>query len=325
MKMMKGEREIIASLISRLPLSDHVILGAGDDCAIVNVVNAFEEDECLLLKVDSIIEGVHFTRKDPAEKVGRKALARCLSDVAAMAGKPDSAVIAIGLPSKEDLPFLEGVYDGIIALAKEFDVSIVGGDLCRNPNGIFISACLTGRVKKGNAVKRSGAKVGDAIFVSGELGGAMFEHHLNFTPRIAQGEWLAENANVHSMIDLSDGLATDLSHLLHASKVGALIDEAFLPIRSSAQKRVCENENSKTNFKTSKTPLDAALSDGEDFELLFTVSSKDALRIKEDWARAFPNLRLSLIGKIEAGSELRLRQKKIIRSIKGVHGFDHFS
>lgn len=310
---MTNEKAIIAKLLAKIPKSDRVLLGAGDDCAIIK---ACETNEDFLIKVDSVVENVHFTKKDSAEKIGRKALARALSDIAAMGGKPDYALVSIALRSAADAPFMERAYEGLIALAKEFDVAIAGGETSRHPGGIFISVTLIGTVKKDFAISRSGAKIGDAIFVSGELGGAMWGHHLDFMPRIFQGQWLSQNAKVHAMIDISDGLVTDLNHLISASKVGALIDESFLPIRKIAKVQ---------SKKIGKSALISALCDGEDFELLFTISPNHALKMKEDWAKTFPDLQLSLIGRIEEKRGLRLRQKGKMTCLKTLDGFDHFS
>ena len=309
-----NERELIRKLIAKLPKNQKTILGPGDDCAVVVPPG---EGEALLLKTDAIVESVHFTLEDRPELVGRKAIARCLSDVAAMGGIPESVLITVGFPVDGDEGFLERVYDGAIALATEFDVAIVGGEMTRNPGGLMLSVAMTGQVARDGAVKRSGAQVGDAIFVSGALGGSRSGHHLEFVPRLKEAQWLIENFEIRSMIDISDGLASDLGHIARESKVGALVDEVYLPISRAAKLRSRENESAKT-------PLLAALTDGEDFELLFTSAPKNAVKLKDSWRENFPDVPISVIGRIEAEPGLRLKQATGIRSLGGVDGFDHF-
>ncbi len=309
-----NEKELIQTLIAKLPRNQNTILGPGDDCAVVCPPS---EGESLLLKTDAIVESVHFSRDDRPELVGRKALARCLSDVAAMGGVPDSALITVGFPEGGDEIYLEKVYDGAAALAEEFDVAIVGGEMTRSPGGLMLSVSLTGRVARDGEVRRSGAKVGDAVLVSGSLGGSRSGHHLEFVPRLREARWLVENFEIRSMIDVSDGLASDLGHITRESKVGALIDEAYLPISRAAKLRSRENEGAKT-------PLLAALTDGEDFELLFTISPRSAVKLKDSWRKTFPEVPLSVIGRIETELGLRLKQATGIRSLGGVDGFDHF-
>lgn len=309
-----NEKDLIRALTAKLPVNQNTIVPAGDDCA---AVGGFDGKASLLLKTDAIVETVHFTRSDSPELVGRKALARCLSDIAAMGGEPDSALVSIGFPDDDCVEFLEKAYDGLVKLAGEFGVAVVGGETTRNPGGIFISVTLTGRAPLDGGVKRSGAQVGDAIFVSGELGGSLAGHHLEFIPRVSEARWLVEHFEVRSMIDLSDGIATDLGHLIEKSGVGAMIDESFLPISRAARIRSRDNE-------AAKSPLLAALTDGEDFELLFTLAPRDAVKLKDTWKEVFPEVSISLIGRIEAEPGLRLKQVDRIRSLGGVDGYDHF-
>ena len=185
-----NEFELIARLTKSLPTNPNVVAGAGDDCA---VLDFGLPDQWLLFKTDAIVEGIHFTRETPPEKIGRKALARCLSDIAAMAGTPIAALVTIALPQKFDVKFIEGIYDGMSALAKKHGVAIVGGETTANPERILISIALLGFVPRGKAVLRSGAKTGDAIIVTGELGGSLAGKHLEFEPRLAEARWRAEH------------------------------------------------------------------------------------------------------------------------------------
>jgi len=294
-----NELELIQRLTSSLPTSDLVIKGAGDDCAVLDLK---VPGQWLLFKTDAVVEGVHFTRPVPAEKIGHKALARCLSDVAAMAGTPTAAVITLALPRDFDVGFVEGIYRGINSLASRYQVAIVGGETTTNPERMLISVALLGTVEKDKCVLRSGSKPGDAIFVSGELGGSLLGKHLDFEPRLKEANWLATHFQIHSMIDLSDGLASDLRHLLRASETGAELLSDAIPI-SRAARQAAKSESAL------KPPLLAALTDGEDFELLFTVSSKDAVRVLDTWKTQFPDLRLTCTGRMTAETGLRIPAK----------------
>ena len=309
-----NEREIIKILTADLPTNENTVIGAGDDCAAVRLPAS---EETLLLKTDAVVEGVHFTRNDPPQLVGRKALARCLSDVASMGGRPDSALVSLGMPSNKDSVFLREVYFGLRSLAERFGVAVVGGETTRCPGALFLSVTLTGYADSQGGVRRSGARVGDAIFVSGLLGGSQSGRHLNFEPRVNEALWLTKHFRPRAMMDVSDGLASDLKILLRASEVGAWIDEAFIPVSGEAKRRFRDRVSEKP-------PLLAALTDGEDFELLFTLASEIAVAMKDEWQTQFPKTPLSLIGRVESGSQLRLKRNKGIQSLEALHGYDHF-
>lgn len=307
------ELELIRRLTRALPGNDAVVVGAGDDCA---VLDAGAPDRWLLFKTDAVVRGVHFTDEAPPEKVGHKALGRCLSDVAAMGGTPSAALVTIGLPPDFDPAWVEGVYAGLSALGRRHAVAVVGGETTASPAQTWISVALVGFVPRGRAVLRSGAQPGDAVFVTGELGGSLAGKHLEFEPRLDEARWLVEHFSIHAMIDLSDGLATDLRHLLQASGVGAELLKSAIPISRAARERARRGD-------TAKPALAAALTDGEDFELLFTVASRDAVRLLDAWKKRFPELRLSCIGKIVAGHTLTLRDRHGAQALD-LHGYVHF-
>lgn len=309
-----NEFELISRLTQSLPTNNSVVVGAGDDCA---VLECGSPNQQLLFKTDAIVEGIHFTRETPPEKVGRKALGRCLSDIAAMAGTPSAALITIALPKDYSVDYVEKLYAGINALARETNVAISGGETTTNPDRVMISIALIGYVPRGKAVLRRGAQVGDAIFVSGELGGSISGKHLDFTPRLAEARWLAESFSIHAMMDVSDGLAGDLRHILKASRVGAELLKSAVPISQAAKEIARRGDAAKPAFV-------AALTDGEDFELLFTVASKDAVRLLDGWKAAFPEVKLSCIGKIIAEEGIRLRDQTGVRPLTA-HGYVHFS
>ena len=322
-----NEFELIARLTHSLPSGKSVVVGAGDDCAVLDVGLP---DRLLLFKTDAVVEGIHFRAADPPEQIGHKALARCLSDIAAMAGAPDAAVITLALPRSFEPGAIERLYDGMSALARRHEVSIVGGETTTNPGGMLISVAVLGHVPRGKAVLRSGAEAGDAIWVTGNLGGSLFSgKHLDFEPRLAEARWLARHFGIHAMIDVSDGLAGDLRHVLKASRVGAELLAASIPISRAAR------EASRARLHGSaarpvpadgpvKSPLQAALTDGEDFELLFTAAARDAVPLLDAWKKEFPGTPLTCIGKITAGEGIHLRDREGIRPLTA-HGYEHFS
>ena len=308
-----NEFELIELIKKQLPTNSALITGAGDDCAVLDLGLA---EAFLLFKTDAVVESIHFKSETEPERVGHKALGRCLSDVAAMAGTPTAALVTLALPPTFDAQWVERFYQGMGALARRYDVAIAGGEISTNPERKVISVSLIGTVPKQTCIRRSGAQIGDAIFVTGELGGSLEARHLDFEPRLAEGQWLASHFAIHAMIDLSDGLAGDLRHILRASNVGAELLSEAIPI-SRAAKLQARAESSR------KPPLLAALSDGEDFELLFTVASGDAVPLLDAWKKQFPKLRLSCVGKITGGSALKLRDKDGSRELT-LRGYAHF-
>ncbi len=321
------EFELIARLTPSLPTNATVVVGAGDDCA---VLEAGAPDRVLLFKTDAVVEGIHYVRGTAPEKIGHKALGRCLSDIAAMAGTPTAALVTLGLPQNFDAGFVEAIYGGMKALAQRHDVAIVGGETTANPERVWISVAMIGFAPRGKAVLRSGAKVGDAIFVTGELGGSIAGKHLEFEPRLAEARWLAEHFALHAMMDISDGLAGDLRHLLKASGVAAELLRDAIPFSRVAKERSRQAEGAMAGSggprqpAPPKPPLLAALTDGEDFELLFTVASADAVPLLDAWKKQFPALRLSCIGKLVAGEGVVIRDRDRVEPLNA-HGYDHFA
>ena len=304
--MSLSETELIQRLTQDLPADSSVLTGPGDDCAVLDWSGSK-----LLLKTDAIVEGIHFERDTPPEAIGRKALARALSDIAAMAGTPTHALITLGVHAEMEPSLIEAVYQGLRDCAREHHVNIVGGETT-SLSQLTLSISLIGKASK--PILRTGSAVGDAIFVSGELGGSLAGHHLNFDPRLKEARWLSDQDIVHAMIDLSDGLATDLRHLL-SDQTGAELLTRALPIRRAAKERARDNPSGKT-------ALLAALTDGEDYELLFTVSSKDAVPLLDGWKSAFPETPLHCIGKITDQPGIALRDDKGVKPLT-LHGYDH--
>lgn len=219
----------------------------GDDTAVL----PFGKDKFQLFTTDMIVEGAHFTLKSPAVKIGHKAMASNISDIAAMGGKPTFAVVSLGVSPQTSVQFVKDLYNGMRNVGRKFGVAIVGGDTVKS-NKLIINVALLGEVPKNRLVTRAGAQQGDWIFVSGPLGGSLKSgRHLTFTPRVKESQFLAKFQPT-AMIDISDGLAADLGHILEESKAGAIVYEHKIPLNRGAT-------------------LNNALYDGEDFELLFTV------------------------------------------------------
>jgi thiamine-monophosphate kinase len=309
-----NELELIRLLTRSLPTNDSVITGAGDDCAVLDLG---VPGRYVLFKTDAVVAGVHFTRETEPERIGHKALARCLSDIAAMGGTPTAALVTLGLPQKFDVSFVEAIYRGMNALATRYQVAIAGGETTANPDRLLLSIALLGTVAKDKCLRRSGAQPGDALFVTGQLGGSITGHHLDFEPRLDEARWLAEHFTIHSLIDVSDGLASDLRHLVEGGPFGAELHKRAIPISRSA-KLQAKAESS------AKPPLLAALTDGEDFELLFTVASRDAIPLLDAWKKQFPEVPLACIGKITTEPGVRLRSHDGLQSLPA-HGYVHFT
>lgn len=278
------ERELIDWLTARAPRGPEVALGIGHDAAVVRAPSG----DLLVLKSDQTIESVHFVRgEQPWGLVGRKALARVLSDVGAVGGRPVAALCSLALPADVALADVRALLDGLLEIATANGVSLVGGDLSRSERGVVIDIAGLGFLEGRGALRRDGARVGDAIVVTGPLGGSRAGHHLTFEPRWRAGVALAESGAVTSCIDLSDGLARDLHQITAASQVGAQIDAAAVPLRPLADGGVAT--------------IEQALHDGEDFELMFTVAPTELARLKA--APALRSLDVAAIGTVLPASE----------------------
>lgn len=251
-----GEFGLIERIKRSIKLDHSVVVGTGDDCAVVK----YSKDKFELLTCDMIVEGVDFTSKDDPELFGRKALAVSISDIAACGGIPRHALVALGLPKKSKVELVDKILKGMLSLANKFNINIVGGDISASEK-IIIDVSMSGLVEKKNLVLRSGAKAGDMIFVTGKLGGSIRGKHLTFTPRLKESKYLVENFKINAMIDISDGMMQDLNHILKQSKVGALI-----PIKSIPLEKVAWSINE-------------ALYMGEDFELLFTMPAREGSKL----------------------------------------------
>lgn len=282
-------------------------LGIGDDAACLRP----SPDRETLVAIDMLMEGVHFTFPDATPALaGRKALAVNLSDIAAMGGRPTAAFVSVALPETGGLEFAQEVHSGLIELANQYDVVLAGGDTNSWKGPLVISVAVVGEPIGPDAIRRSGAKSGDWLFVTGQLGGSLDSgRHLRFPPRLAEAKKLVELVQVHSMLDISDGLAADLHHILKASHVGAVLEAESIPISSSVR-----------STGNSKSPLLQALSDGEDFELLFSVPPSEGRMLLEHWKESTT---LTKIGEITEAPGCWLRQPNGTREALPPLGWTH--
>ena len=305
-----GELEAIRRLTRGLVRGSGVVVGPGDDCAVVAPGRRCRTH--WLLTSDPIIERVHFTAEARPESIGHKAVGRILSDLAAMGGEPDWALIDLVAPGGTAASRLERIYDGAARLADRYGLSLVGGDLAEGLR-LELHVFGVGHLPAGSALLRSGARENDAIYVTGRLGGSSTGRHLTFEPRVPQGLWLRTKGWARAMIDISDGLATDLRHILDMSGVGAELDLARIPIAPAARR-----------IKGGKTPLDHALYDGEDFELLFTVAPDRERTFASAWRRKF-DLPCTRIGRITGSpSTLAVIDASGGSRIIARSGYEHF-
>ncbi|MCA1809525.1 MAG: thiamine-monophosphate kinase [Kiritimatiellia bacterium] len=305
-----GELALIGLLCRDLPTAPDVIVGPGDDCA---VVRPAENTGCdWLLKSDPVIENVHFMREDDAVAVGHKALGRVLSDIAAMGGRPRWINVNLTAPADVPVRRLTGFYQGINDLARRCCCAVAGGDLSVAPH-TALHVFGVGSVPRGRAILRSGARPGDVIHVTGALGGSRSGRHLFFEPRLCAGQWLCSGHWATAMIDISDGLAADLRRLAAASDTGAQLDPGAIPCSNAARQA-----------GDGRSALEHALGDGEDFELLFTVAPEKAAAMARAWPSAW-DVPCTPIGVITPASQgLTMRRLDGGSDPLAAGGYEHF-
>jgi thiamine-monophosphate kinase len=293
--------------------------GIGDDCAVVPIRQGLE----VLVTTDFTLENVHFKRIwHSPESVGHRCLARGLSDIAAMGGDPLEVFLSLALPRSLPQSWVDGFLRGLLNLAGEFKVGLAGGDTAASPAGVMTDIIVLGSVPKGKAVLRSGAAPGDRIYVTGELGASAaaldllsrgrkirplnFPSHFYPMPRVAVGRFLRERGLASAMIDISDGLSTDLVHICEESGVGAEIDFESIPVATVGK-------------TVQRVDLRFALHGGEDYELLFTAPAKKRIPSR------IAGVALRQIGVVERGRKVWLRDKDGIRRELPPQGWEHFA
>ena len=289
-----GEDRLLEHLLGKPKRIRGVVLGPGDDAALVE---SGKRGVLHLLKTDCLVEGIHFAKETRPELVGWKAMSRPVSDFAAMSGVPQFALVTLIVPSDRNVAWAKRLYRGIEKAAAAFAVAVVGGETSNIKGPAVISVSVTGFVEKNRWVGRTGGKPWDELYVTGRLGGSFRGHHLRFVPRLTESRWLTKNFRLHAMMDLSDGLGSDLPRLARASRVGFEIDRETLP-------------------RNPGRTIEQAISDGEDYELLFAIAPQHSASLPSRWQKKFPNVPLTRIG--------RLNRKSKIENRKFPSGYLHF-
>lgn len=301
------EDTFLQALFARLrPTPGKLVIPPGDDCA----GYALGRGKILLIAVDQVVEKRHYLAEGPRratpEQVGRKLLARNLSDIAAMGGKPLFCLVAASLGARHDVRWLKRFFNGILKLGERYRVSLIGGDLAAAPRDTVAALTIIGEVSTRAVCRRSGARPGDLLFATGTFGRSFQTgHHLSFEPRLEEGQWLARHRFARAMIDVSDGLLIDAWRLCRASGVGLTLDPATILRR------------------TAFTTVEEALNDGEDHELLFSVSKKKAKDLLDKWP--FAHVPITMIGEFYPTDRPVIVDRRGIRlSGRKMAGFDHF-
>lgn len=305
-------------------------LGIGDDCAVIPI-NEFDN---YVITTDLLNEDIHFLKdRISPEELGYKSLAVNLSDLAAMGADPKFSFLSIGIPSHISVEYLDAFMNGFYKLSEKYKMPLMGGDTTKSADKLIINVAVIGQCKKAEMHLRSMAKAGDLICVTGFLGDSagglnvifndlelspenkhlVHKHHIP-EPRIREGMWLAKQKSVHAMIDISDGIASDLTHILDASNKSATIHTEKIPISEALHKAATKN---KWN------PVELASSGGEDYELLFTVEAKDMDRLKTEYASQFSEP-ISVIGEIKEGQTGINWLKNGVEITNTKNGFNHF-
>lgn len=301
-----GEFDYIRWLRDLTPSWPRVLVGPGDDCAVLGGVSS----RPLIVTTDMLLEGSHFVLADVgARRVGRKAMAVNLSDIAAMGGKPIAAFVSVGLPRGTAQAIGEELYRGLRECADQYNTAIAGGDTNTWNGGLVVSVTLIGEPGPQGPVRRKGAAPGDWLFVTGPLGGSILGKHLDFTPRVHEALQVQEHVTLKAMIDISDGLAADAFHLCEESACGVVLFADRIPISDSARQ-----------LNDGRSALDHALSDGEDFELAFAVSPGDGLKLLQ--TQPIAGIALSHVGEFVAESKLYMEENGVRRAIEP-RGYAH--
>jgi len=308
-----------------------IISGIGDDAAALKI----SDKSILLTTCDLLLEDIHFNLQlTNSYQLGRKSLAVNISDIAAMGGTPRFFLVALALPPRFSVEFIDDLYRGMMDLADDFHIQLVGGDTNASPDKLMIDITLLGEVNPNHLLKRSGAQDGDSIFVTGTLGDAtlglfiletdkksnrplslnnLTSKHLSPYPRVREGKLIAENKLATAMIDISDGLLADLSKMLTLSKAGATIWTSQIPLSREFKQYQGQIKHNKIDF---------ALKGGEDYELLFTVAhTKEKELLKQSQKLVVP---ISKIGEVNSSGQLAVLDKNQNPYLIDKHGYDHF-
>lgn len=289
-----AEDALIQRITALMPLEAYPASRPGDDCAAIRLADGSFQ----LLKTDALIEAVHYFSDTPAAFVGKKAINRVMSDFAAMGGKGSHFLVTLALPLDTPLQWVEELYRGMAQALSDQGATLVGGETTSLPVGNtakVISIAATGFATAEQLTLRSGARVGDQIWVTGRLGGSLSGKHLHFSPRVKEAQWLTQRSIPTAMMDLSDGLGKDLPRLAKASDCGFVLNELAVP-------------------RAEACSLEQAIGDGEDYELLFCAAPEHETTLLAEWDREFPELNLTQIG--------MMMEPHVVQNISG--GWDHF-
>ena len=277
------ELELIHYLRERLPQNKYVAVGPGDDAAVLHCTPGMQT----VVTTDMLMDGVDFKlAEDDPRRIGRKALAVNLSDIAAMGARPTAAFVSVALPRAAGIALPKALCDGMLEPAKQYDVALAGGDTNVWDQPLCISITVLGEVPIGKAWRRRGAKLGDVLLATGSFGGSILGKHFDFEPRINEALLLARDYDIHAAIDVSDGLSLDVWRICQESQLGAILDLPQIPISPAAQ---------ELSRRDGRAPLEHAMSDGEDFELVLATAPDEAARLLKDQPLNVP---LSRIGEI---------------------------
>jgi thiamine-monophosphate kinase len=301
------EREFVAWLRKQLPPHNSVELGLGDDAAIVRWAS-----DRSVLSSDLVADGVHFQLDEAGPiRVGRKALAVNLSDLAAMAVRPHCALVSLLLPRSQAEALAPALYEGILPLADQFQLAIVGGDTNCWDGPLVVAITVIGQPTERPPLRRSGARPGDAIMVTGSFGGSILGHHYDFQPRVEESLRLNAQYDIHAAIDVSDGLSLDLDRMCQESQCGAILDVSSVPVSADAVQLAGQD---------GVTALRHALEDGEDFELILAVAQHEAQRLLADQPLSVP---LTQVGQFVAERGLWREEADGTRRPLAVRGYEH--
>jgi len=300
----RNEDQYLKSLFQKLSFPAEVIVPPGDDCAVFKAGG-----QLMVVAVDQVVEGTHYLPKTAPGLIGRKLLARNLSDLAAMGASPLYALVSSATDASKSQEWLSQFHDGIIQLADQFQTAVIGGDLAGKTSSNAASLTIIGTLSEAFICRRSTASAGEVLMVTGSFGNSFLtEHHLNFIPRIHEGCWLAEQGYAKAMIDVSDGLLKDAARLADASSLSLKIDENSIPRRWSNKL---------------ETSLHKALTEGEDYELLFTCPQDKYNQLLRYWP--FKEVKLTCIGLCIAQQEFSVLDHNN-RNLSELYpgGYDHF-
>jgi len=301
-----SEHELVAWLRRRIRTAKFVEVGPGDDAAVL----VPDPGSRIIVTVDAFTEGSHFPPGSPPAGIGHKVIAASVSDIAAMGCRPSCCFVALVLNEASGEEFVRELGEAMIAAAEKYGAPLAGGDVTSGLSPLAVSVTVVGETRGLDPVLRSGARAGDRIFVTGSLGGSLLGRHFEAEPRVEQGLFLNRDVGVTAMIDVSDGLSTDLNHIAGESGVGAVIVETAIPVSGDAR---------EMERRDGTPAVRHALEDGEDFELLFTVPAERAALLRESWPFDLP---LTEIGEM-GGDRVLLERTNGTRRPLEPRGYQH--